>query len=76
MAAGDRADWAENLIDDPDVLVEVGERVFRATAQPLSAPDHASAIRALILRYGTPAERLGRGPSFRLRPLSGGEGSS
>ena len=76
VAAGDGADWAENLVDDPDVLVEVGERVFRATAQPLSPVDHASAIRGLILRYGTPAERLGRGPSFRLRPLPGSEGSA
>jgi hypothetical protein len=76
VAAGDRSDWAINLIDDPDVLVEVGERVFRATAQPLSPVDHASAIRGLIIRYGTPAERLGRGASFRLRPLAGAGGSS
>jgi hypothetical protein len=76
VAAGDRADWALNLVDDPDVLVEVGERVFRATAQPLSPLDHASAIRGLILRYGTPAERLGRGPSFRLRPRTIDDGST
>jgi hypothetical protein len=69
VAAGDRADWALNLFEDPTVDVEVGERRFRALAEPLSAIDHARAIRGLILRYGTPAERLGRGPSFRLRPL-------
>jgi hypothetical protein len=40
-----------------------------AVAEPLDAADHARTIRGLILRYGTPAERLGRGPSFRLRPL-------
>jgi hypothetical protein len=28
--------------------------------------------RGLILRYGTPAEGLGRGPSFRLRPVAEG----
>ena len=76
VAAGDRANWAQNLVDDPDVLVEVGERAFHATAQALSPVDHASAIRALILRYGTPAERLGRGPSFRLRPLTSRDGST
>ena len=39
-----------------------------AVAEPLEAADHARAVRGLILRYGTPAERLGHGPSFRLRP--------
>jgi hypothetical protein len=74
VAAGDRAQWASNLIDDPTAVVEVGERRFRATAEPLSASDHAAAIRGLILRYGTPAERLGRGPSFRLRPVAADAG--
>jgi len=43
-------------------------------AEGLDAADHAKAIRGLILRYGTPAERLGRGPSFRLRPIDVGGG--
>ena len=68
VAAGDRAHWARNLIDDPEVEVEVGDRRFSAIAEPLEAADHARVIRGLILRYGTPAERLGLGPSFRLRP--------
>ena len=68
VAAGDRADWALNLFSEPRVEVEVGERRFAATAEALEGTDHARAIRGLILRYGTPAERLGRGPSFRLRP--------
>jgi hypothetical protein len=68
VAAGEGADWADNLLEDPSVEVEVGERTFHAVAEPLSPVDHAAAIRGLILRYGTPAERLGRGPSFRLRP--------
>jgi hypothetical protein len=50
--------------------VEIGERRFAAVAEPLDASDHARAIRGLILRYGTPAERLGRGPSYRLRPIT------
>lgn len=68
VAAGDRAHWALNLLDDPEVEVEVGERRFTAVAEPLDRTDHGRAIRGLILRYGTPAERLGVGPSFRLRP--------
>jgi hypothetical protein len=68
VAAGDRAQWADNLFADPHIEVEVGERRFHAVAEPLDATDHARTIRGLILRYGTPAERLGRGPSFRLRP--------
>jgi deazaflavin-dependent oxidoreductase (nitroreductase family) len=69
VAAGDEAHWALNLLDEPRVEVEVGERAFEAIAEPLDPTDHARVIRDLILRYGTPAERLGRGPSFRLRPL-------
>jgi hypothetical protein len=52
----------------------VGDRRFSAIAEPLEAADHARAIRGLILRYGTPAERLGLGPSFRLRPRADGPG--
>lgn len=46
----------------------IAERSFEATAELLAGPDHARAIRELILRYGTPSEGLGAGPSFRLRP--------
>ena len=46
------------------------DRAFDALAEPLAPADHARAIRGLILRYGTPAEGLGHGPSFRLRPLA------
>jgi hypothetical protein len=70
VAAGVRAQWALNLDADPDVEVEIGERRFDAVAEPLGASEHARAIRGLILRYGTPAERLGRGPSYRLRPVT------
>jgi deazaflavin-dependent oxidoreductase (nitroreductase family) len=59
--------WARNLAADPACRVVVGERQFDAVAEPLSRDDHIRAIRALILRYGTPSEDLGRGPSFRLR---------
>jgi F420H(2)-dependent quinone reductase len=73
IAAGDEAQWAQNLFADPGVDVDVGDRRFRALAEPLEAGDHARVIRGLILRYGTPAERLGRGPSFRLRPVEPGD---
>lgn len=61
--------WARNLLADPHCLVGVGERRFEAEAEPLSPADHARAVRELILRYGTPAEGLGAGMSFRLRPV-------
>jgi hypothetical protein len=63
-----------NLLADATCHVRVGDRSFDAVAEPLAGAEHALAIRGLILRYGTPAEGLGRGPSFRLRPV--GEGAS
>jgi len=51
------------------VTVEIGDRRFTAVAEELDRPDHGRAIRELILRYGTPSEGLGAGPSFRLRPV-------
>ena len=69
IAAGSAdADWARNLLDDPVCHVRIGSRSFDAVAEPLDGPDHARAVRELILRYGTPAETLGHGQSFRLRP--------
>ena len=61
--------WARNLLADPICRVRIGDRSFDAVAEPLEPADHARAIRELILRYGTPAETLGHGPSFRLRPV-------
>ena len=60
--------WALNLLENPACRVAVAERTFDAVAEPLEAKDHGRAIAAMILRYGTPAEGLGRGPAFRLRP--------
>jgi deazaflavin-dependent oxidoreductase (nitroreductase family) len=64
------AAWANNLLADPSCHVRVGDRSFDAVAEPLEPAEHAAAVRDLILRYGTPAEGLGRGPSFRLRPVA------
>ena len=60
--------WARNLEAEPRCTVVIGERRVAAVAQALERPDHIHAVRELILRYGTPSEGLGRGPSFRLRP--------
>jgi deazaflavin-dependent oxidoreductase (nitroreductase family) len=68
-ARSEGAGWARNLLADPACLVVIGERRFDAVAEPLDRDDHIRAIRGLILRYGTPSEDLGRGPSFRLRPV-------
>jgi deazaflavin-dependent oxidoreductase (nitroreductase family) len=62
--------WGRNLLADPSVRVEIGDRVFTAWAEELDRPDHGRAVRELILRYGTPSEGLGTGPSFRLRPMA------
>lgn len=68
VAANDpTAAWAQNLLADPSCRVTLGDVTFDAVAEPLEREDHIRAIRALILRYGTPSEDLGRGPSFRLR---------
>jgi deazaflavin-dependent oxidoreductase (nitroreductase family) len=70
VAAGSGdADWARNLEADSTATVELDGRRFHVTAEPLDDDAHARAIGGLILRYGTPAERLGGGPSFRLRPV-------
>jgi hypothetical protein len=66
--SGDTA-WAANLLAEPVCRVRIGDRTYDAVAEPLDEAEHARAIRGLILRYGTPAEGLGHGPSFRLRPV-------
>lgn len=70
VAAGDPdADWARNLEADPRARVTVGSRQVDVVAEALVGHEAAEAVVGLILRYGTSAERLGRGPVFRLRPV-------
>ena len=72
VAAGDASTaWALNLLSEPACRVTIADRSFDAVAEPLEGAAHAAAIRELILRGGTPAEGLGHGPSFRLRPTPG-----
>jgi deazaflavin-dependent oxidoreductase (nitroreductase family) len=70
VAAGNPgADWAANLRAQPAChgTISGERRAYRA--EELEGPDRARAIAELILKYGTPAESLGAGPAFRLRPL-------
>ena len=61
------ADWARNLEVEPRCRLTVGERTWDAVAEPLDRSEAARAVSGMILKYGTPAERLGRGQGFRLR---------
>ena len=73
VAAGDPdADWARNLETEPHARATIGERTFEVIAERLDGSEAAQAVVGLILKYGTSAERLGRGPAFRLRPVEGG----
>ncbi|MGH2467906.1 MAG: nitroreductase family deazaflavin-dependent oxidoreductase [Candidatus Limnocylindrales bacterium] len=74
VAANDPdADWALNLLAEPSCRVTVGDRTLDCWAQVLADAEHDQAVSALILRYGTPSERLGGGPAFRLLPRPGSE---
>jgi deazaflavin-dependent oxidoreductase (nitroreductase family) len=69
VAAGsDTSDWALNLRANPICQVTVGDRVARFDAIEETDADRGRTVTQLILKYGTPAERLGRGPTFRLVP--------
>lgn len=69
IAAGSQgADWALNLLARPYCRATVGERVAAYLAVEADEADRARAVAQLILKYGTPAERLGHGPVFRLTP--------
>ena len=73
VAAGDPgAHWAANLRADPRCVARVGTRRAAYDAEELGDAAKARAVTELILKYGTPAERLGAGPAFRLRPVPPG----
>jgi deazaflavin-dependent oxidoreductase (nitroreductase family) len=70
VAAGQPdADWALNLEADAHARVTIEDGMFDTVAEPLDRTAAAAVIVDLILKYGTPAERLGRGPAFRLRRI-------
>jgi deazaflavin-dependent oxidoreductase (nitroreductase family) len=69
VAAGDPgAHWAANLRAEPRCVARIGIRRAAYVANELDDAAKARAVTALILKYGTPAERLGAGPAFRLQP--------
>jgi deazaflavin-dependent oxidoreductase (nitroreductase family) len=71
VAAGDPdADWARNLEANPNGRVTIGDRAFDFISERIEGGASAPVVVGLILKYGTSAERLGRGPVFRLRPVS------
>jgi deazaflavin-dependent oxidoreductase (nitroreductase family) len=71
VAAGDPdADWALNLVAEPHCQVTIGARTMDVEAVELEGPARARAVRDLIIKYGTPSERLGSGPAFRLVPTA------
>ena len=68
VAAGsDTADWVLNLRANPRSRATVGERAVEYDqAVELEGEERSATVVAMILKYGTPSERLGRGPVFRL----------
>ena len=60
--------WARNLAADPRCEVELRGERRGYVAVPLVDAARDAAVRALILKYGTPAERLVGGRAFRLSP--------
>ena len=63
--------WALNLEADDHCTVTLEGVSFDAQAEAVEGAARNAAVASLILKYGTPAERLGRGPVFRLRRLGG-----
>ena len=70
-ASDDTTQWALNLVAEPHCHIERdGSR--RAGRAVLLPPEERNAVVAgLILKYGTPSERLGRGPAFRVALVAG-----
>ena len=66
-ASGPAVDWARNLLAHPACRVTIGNETDDYVATEITGDEHTEAVVVLILKYGTPAERLGRGPAFRLR---------
>ena len=72
VAAGSHATgWARNLAAHPRCTLEIDGVRRPYTARPLDGSERARSVRELILKYGGPAERLGRGPAFALVPEDG-----
>lgn len=66
-AATEGSDWARNLQANAVCRLSIEATTADYMAEEVDGPTRAAAISGLILKYGTPAERLGHGPVFRLR---------
>ena len=62
--------WAANLRAHPSCIVGLDGQRRSFAATELGPAERAVVVQQLILKYGTPAERLGAGPAFRLDPLA------
>jgi deazaflavin-dependent oxidoreductase (nitroreductase family) len=71
-ASAEHTQWARNLEAAGRCRVILGDEVVDCDARRLPDDERGPVVVALILRYGTPAERLGAGPAFRLIPRIGG----
>jgi deazaflavin-dependent oxidoreductase (nitroreductase family) len=71
-AAADHTDWARNIEAAGRCHVSIGDHGGDYDVRRLPDDERGPVVVALILRYGTPAERLGAGPAFRLIPRTGG----
>ena len=70
VAAGfETSDWGLNLRAHPACRATIGDRVRAYEAHEIDGADRAAALAQLVLKYGTPAEKLGYGPVFQLVPV-------
>lgn len=76
VAANDDAThWGQNLIADPHCRVRRGRDTTERRAVLLAGDERRSVATDLILKYGTPAERQGSGPAFRLEAVEWSTGT-
>ena len=71
-AGAETADWALNIRADGRCWLTIGDERMAYEAEEVEGDQRVRALRELILKYGTPAERLGRGPVFRLTRADSG----
>jgi deazaflavin-dependent oxidoreductase (nitroreductase family) len=69
IAAGSETSvWALNLRSNPFCRAKISDHSTDFIATEVDGGERSTAVTSLILKYGTPAEGLGRGPVFRLVP--------
>lgn len=71
-ASTEYTQWARNLAAAGECIVTIGADQGVYDAIRLPDDERGRVVAGLILRYGSPAERLGAGPAFRLVPRTGG----